>query len=969
MHDGEEKRGLDSYFTKEQGKAEQKEEIIDNKHKENTEKGNELQVEANKITLDQPEEREDMDQRFNLEYSQSRDRILQEIKTSLIIDRDRVMPFIQNPSTPLLSKVLNENGDGSNPLVLLQVEYDGGRMKALCKLYDAKIHQVFHWYDDSNHLPYFYVDAPKERVQAIREISGSPDFVSVEEVEKFNALKTEYRTYSKVICTNPQAVPVFRRIIEEKNMSHYESHIRYHLNYIYDKQLWPGTWYQIDSEGKLERSQKIDTERELQNIVKGLENEVSQDFLGVLVEKYNHAFLDPVPDLTRVAFDIEVYTEEGIFPDARRASNPVISIVSVDNNGRKIMYLLERDVFNRDEIDTINSGGESSEFNGCVLRYHKEEREMLRDFFLDIFYYPVHVTFNGDSFDLTYLINRAKQLKIDTEEIPWKEKRNQEVACKHGVHLDLYRFFSQPSMRGYAFGGRYDSASLNELSTVFLGAEKIHNETFISDLGARDLLYYNLRDSELTLQLTQFNDNLVMSLIFMLMRITRLPIAEFNRNMVSFWIKNWFYAEHRDRNWIIPRKTEFPGAGSSATNPAIIEGKKFQGAIVIDPKPGIWWNVSVLDFASIYPSIIQKRNLSYETINCSHTSCKKVKIPETDYWVCQERIGIIAFLIGFVRDMRVYVFKKQASDPQMPNERKVWFDIVQSSLKVLINASYGVLGSENFAMYCLPLAEATTAAARDAMKSLTKESEKINLPVLYGDTDSIFVHNPSEDQVLRLIEFSEKELQMDLGTDYIFRYCVLSKLKKNYFGITEAGKVIVKGLSGKKKNVPPIIRNTFQETLNMFRDVHNEEEFKATKKLAIRNVRRLRRKFNDRAFDMEELVVSSTVSQPLKNYRAWNQVLQAVTYLHSKGKLPTDVVGFQISFVRVNQREFSASPDLEIGAKGSTITVLPVEFAKKEDIDVEKHLKMMKNVFMQVFEALDISWNDVLGIKTIQAFF
>ena len=47
-----------------------------------------------------------------------------------------------------------------------------------------------------------------------------------------------------------------------------------------------------------------------------------------------------------------------------------------------------------------------------------------------------------------------------------------------------------------------------------------------------------------------------------------------------------------------------------------------------------------MDFASLYPSIIKVRNLSYETVRCSHEECKKNTIPQTNHWTCSKRNGL-----------------------------------------------------------------------------------------------------------------------------------------------------------------------------------------------------------------------------------------------------------------------------------------------------------------------------------------
>lgn len=126
----------------------------------------------------------------------------------------------------------------------------------------------------------------------------------------------------------------------------------------------------------------------------------------------------------------------------------------------------------------------------------------------------------------------------------------------------------------------------------------------------------------------------------MLSRMTKMPIDDFIRSSVSIWIQNWFYYEHRKRNYLIPLPEDILRAKGEVSTEAIIKGKKYQGAIVIQPKAGVWWDVYVLDYASLYPSIIKTRNLSYETIRCKHKECKELnKIPETNHWVCTKKLG------------------------------------------------------------------------------------------------------------------------------------------------------------------------------------------------------------------------------------------------------------------------------------------------------------------------------------------
>jgi len=83
--------------------------------------------------------------------------------------------------------------------------------------------------------------------------------------------------------------------------------------------------------------------------------------------------------------------------------------------------------------------------------------------------------------------------------------------------------------------------------------------------------------------------------------------------------------------------------------------------------------------------------------------------------------------------------------------------VIQSSLKVILNASYGVFGTEIFDLYCPPMAESTAAIGRDAITKTIKKSGDLGIEVVYGDTDSVFLKNPTREQVEELMKWSEEE--------------------------------------------------------------------------------------------------------------------------------------------------------------------------------------------------------------------
>jgi len=107
-------------------------------------------------------------------------------------------------------------------------------------------------------------------------------------------------------------------------------------------------------------------------------------------------------------------------------------------------------------------------------------------------------------------------------------------------------------------------------------------------------------------------------------------------------------------------------------------------------------------------------------------------------------------------------------------EEKQLFTVVSQALKVILNASYGVMGAETFPLYFLPAAEATTATGRHIILRTIENCKKLGIVVLYGDTDSLFVKKPTTKQIDDIITKAKVEHNVELEVEKEYRYVVLS---------------------------------------------------------------------------------------------------------------------------------------------------------------------------------------------------
>jgi len=638
-------------------------------------------------------------------------------------------------------RFLKERGEIAENLergLLLDVDYDGVQNKAYCKFYDLDTDEVRIWIDTTNHIPYCITKDRIVDLESNIELTNYDGFIRLEEIKKIDLLRDKEIPMTKIYGKTPTNIGGSGKNI--KNIlgkgKAWEADIRYHLNYIYDRGLIPGLIYKI-TDGKLEKIDFKDNSKDSESIINEMldlfkeEAEEMQEFAKRNLE----LFLTPIPDVKRMALDIEIDLgpEDYLIPNPRQALQKIISISFVATDGLKLVYILERKQYSYKKPHKKFPAD-------AKIVFFKQEKDLVEETFRLMWNYPIIITFNGDNFDLTYLFHRARILKINRDLNPIQVKRGfgviarTECDLRKGLHLDIFNFFFNRSISGYAFGGAYQSNSLNAISDALLGKEKYQHEEEIHEMEYDILAWYNLKDSLLTLELTKFNNSLVWNLIILLIRITKLPFHEMVRRQISTWIQSIFYFEHRTKNYLIPRRREISELKKGGFGKSIIEGKGFKGAFVIPPVPGIHYDVVVMDFASLYPSIIKEFNLSYETVLCPHDDCQENLIKGIPYYVCTHKMGIFAYVVGFFRDIRVKFFKPKSGDKLISETQRSYYNTIQQALKVFINGSYGVFGSENFPLYCKPVAESTTGIGRYSIKKTVEKAEKMGVKVLYGDS-------------------------------------------------------------------------------------------------------------------------------------------------------------------------------------------------------------------------------------------
>mmetsp|Transcript_17703 Transcript_17703/g.20391 ORF Transcript_17703/g.20391 Transcript_17703/m.20391 type:complete len:938 (+) Transcript_17703:655-3468(+) len=234
----------------------------------------------------------------------------------------------------------------------------------------------------------------------------------------------------------------------------------------------------------------------------------------------------------------------------------------------------------------------------------------------------------------------------------------------------------------------------------------------------------------------------------------------------------------------------------------------YSGGLVLEPKRGLYDTyVLLLDFNSLYPSLIQEYNLCFTTVEWAAHNSKIRDAKDAAARAKEEHgevltvdtsslpeppspslpTGILPKILKTIVSRRTNVKKllKSCTDPQKRTE----YDIRQKALKLTANSMYGCLGFSQSRFFAQPIAALITALGREVLqKTVEVAEESVGLEVIYGDTDSIMINTRIRDpgQWEEVSVLAKKVLQkvnqryhtLELDCDGVYKPMLLLKKKK-----------------------------------------------------------------------------------------------------------------------------------------------------------------------------------------------
>lgn len=631
--------------------------------------------------------------------------------------------------------------------------------------------------------PYFYAGvedgegALEDASAALREMDAELDIAVVERFEPIG-YQSSPKKMLKITTRDPKSVRSLRSQVKDLSgvKAVYETDILFKNRFLIDRGLGGMSWANVD----LPEWVGVGT---------------GPNATIVSLESLSPAEHDVNAPLRHMAFDIECLPLRGEMPKAEEAPVILISMAfEPEYRGLKDLVLVGKKIdcprpdvqACRDEHDLIS-----------MLA------SIIREFDPDIV-----AGYNSNEFDFGYLDKRAEILKADRrvgrDGSSWYLRsivNTTNVSITGRVVVDLLPIIrSSFSLKQYTL--RNAAAELLKMEKYDVDPKEIEALWTEGGEGLRRFISYARRDAVLALRLLL--DLKLMDKYVALSRASGSLMQDIVNGGQSGMVESLLLRRFRERNRVVPPKPD-----AEVSEERYVGNEDLKGGAVLVPEKGLQEDIVILDYKSLYPTIMMAHNLCYSTVitgragtgkagkssispvgdnsttttrstDIAHNNTTHINTTDTNIITAPSGGRFVApdvspgIMPGVLRELLDQRTKTKKLMKSAGDEERRFLDAKQYAMKILLNSFYGYSGYARARLYSLAVANAVTSFGRENIIKTKKivddigslylvdgsvvagdklalgqsGAKRFDLSVVYGDTDSVFVRiKPSQGEI------------------------------------------------------------------------------------------------------------------------------------------------------------------------------------------------------------------------------
>ena len=314
-------------------------------------------------------------------------------------------------------------------------------------------------------------------------------------------------------------------------------------------------------------------------------------------------------------------------------------------------------------------------------------------------------------------------------------------------------------------------------------------------------------------------------------RVCRLPLHTASRASIGKALSSLQFYHATKEGMLIPWKPVLAESFKSRAELLVAD----RGGFIFEPELGVHEGVGELDFSSLYPSIMMKKNISAETVRCACCPDSANRIPELDWNVCERRPqGIVPKAVRIIVEKRM---KYKRLEQVTEGEERARYESRRNALKWVGVATFGYLGFNNAKFGRIDAHIAVCAWDRKVLVDAARVAERRGFRVMHGIVDSLWLRKAGagRDDFERLRREIEAETKFAISFEGIYKWIAFLPSKvdagvpvlNQYFGAYTDGKLKVRGIEARRHDTPAFFSKCQLEILERLAKAGSVEEARA----------------------------------------------------------------------------------------------------------------------------------------------
>jgi DNA polymerase-2 len=394
-------------------------------------------------------------------------------------------------------------------------------------------------------------------------------------------------------------------------------------------------------------------------------------------------------------------------------------------------------------------------------------------------------------------------------------------------------------------------------------------------------------------------------------RVTGLPVQEMARRSPGAGIAAMQTLTALKRGVLVPYQQQ-KGEVPKTYNQLV---KADRGGLVFEPLPGIFPNVAIIDFVSMYPSIIAEYNISPETVG----------VDEKDAWDIPElgikissREGLVPATLRPMKKKRVSI-KRLLKKMDKGDGRYPRYKAYSNALKWLSVVSYGRLGFANSTFGRINAHEVVSFIGRKMLLRAKEIAEDHGFTVLHVYVDSLFICKPDatkEEDFQSLLDEIEQETKLPIEVEEVYAWMAFVSSRQNpnlsvanrFFGLQSDGEYKIRGLALRREDTPLFVAETQWQVLQNLAKEKDPSQLADLLPEVLSMLQERISALSDRKIPLNDLLVTQTLSRELDEYRVPSPAARAAGQLQTMGK--NIRMGQRIQFIYTKTKQGVLAWDL-----------------------------------------------------------